>query len=275
MRIPSPRHAAYAIAAALIVVLAWAGPLDSKARTYVQTGLERALVTFGTARAANAVISMIQETTVNATPVGVGLTVSPGQALDPLNDLIEQFSFLMLAASVSLGMQYLMIAVSSHAAVSAMVTVALLAWLGFLWRSRASPRWLARIVVLALFVRFAVPVAAFASEAVFELTMASEYREAQSLVDAQAKDVIAAAPAEPAEAKSGLWERAQRWLAEKRENVQAKAGDVAGRLERSVRHIVKLMAVFAIQTVVLPILFLWIAYRLFSALFSPAPPRRP
>ena len=57
----------------------------------------------------NGVISIVQETGVSFQPGGVGITLSPGQLLDPLNDLIEQFSSIMLVVCVSLGMQLILL----------------------------------------------------------------------------------------------------------------------------------------------------------------------
>ena len=260
----------YAVTIALIILLAWAGPLDSRAKEHVQAGLQRAMVTFATARAANAVISMVQETQVSAAPVGVGVTLSPGQALDPLNDLIEQFSNLMLAACVALGIQLLLITVGSHVAVSVAVSVALLAWLALSWLRGGSPIWVTRIVVLALFVRFAVPLAALASETVFHFTLASEYSESQVMVDTSAQGVLGGVPAAEADRKPSVWGRLQEWFAERREAAPAaRPADIMARLERAVQHVIKLMAVFAVQTIMLPIGFLWIAYRLLLLTFSP------
>lgn len=46
---------------------------------------------------------MAQGTEVAVEPAGVGVIFTPGQILDPVNDLLEQFSNLMLAASVAFG----------------------------------------------------------------------------------------------------------------------------------------------------------------------------
>lgn len=48
---------------------------------------------------------MVQGTEISAAPVGVGMTFTPGQILDPLNDLIEQFSQVMLVAMVAFGVE--------------------------------------------------------------------------------------------------------------------------------------------------------------------------
>lgn len=249
---------------AVVVPLAWLGPLDGVAKEQIEAGLKRALVTFAAARAANAVISVVQETQVAVSPMGVGVYTSPGQILDPLNDLIEQFSTIMLAASVSLGAQVVLINIGGLAAVSAALTLALAAWAFMRWTARDEPRWLARVVVVLLFVRFAVPLAALGSEGAFRVAMSAEYAHAQRQLDATAKLIENVPEAEAAEPK-GLLERGERWLADRSRALRANMTVLKARAEELVRHVITLMAVFIVQTAILPIAFLWLAYRVFGA----------
>jgi len=70
-----------------------AGQLDEAA--------ERALQAFAVARGINAVISVIQDVEIGFT-FGLAATLSPGEILDPVNDLVERFSLAMLVASALL-----------------------------------------------------------------------------------------------------------------------------------------------------------------------------
>ncbi len=70
-----------------------AGQLDEAA--------ERALQAFALARGINAVISVIQDVEIGFT-FGLAATLSPGEILDPVNDLVERFSLAMLVASALL-----------------------------------------------------------------------------------------------------------------------------------------------------------------------------
>ncbi|HEC72775.1 MAG TPA: hypothetical protein ENI26_00190, partial [Methylophaga aminisulfidivorans] len=63
------------------------------------------LSVFALARGLNGVISVAQGTELSVEPMGVGVTLTPGQILDPLNDMVEQFSTVLLIASASLGIQ--------------------------------------------------------------------------------------------------------------------------------------------------------------------------
>ena len=90
-------------------------------------GPQRALASFAVAKTLNAAISAAQGTEVAVQPVGVGITLTVGQVLDPLNDLVEQFASLMLAAAIAFGVQKVLLAISAHWPVSLVVTVAALA----------------------------------------------------------------------------------------------------------------------------------------------------
>ena len=86
------------------------------------------------------------------------MTLTPGQALDPLNDVVEQFSTLMLAASVAFGVQKILISIGSYWLISLVLTAAALAWTWLYFRQKQAPAWLSRTLVVLLMLRFAVPV---------------------------------------------------------------------------------------------------------------------
>ena len=85
----------------LILIVAGAavtGFADATSRDYAQKSLSRALVTYAAARTLNGVVSVAQGTEIALEPGGVGVVLTPGQVLDPINDLVERFSSVMLVA---------------------------------------------------------------------------------------------------------------------------------------------------------------------------------
>ena len=105
---PYARIATIALAL-LLVALSWYRPIGAMAESKLSDGLKRALVSFASARALNGVISVVQGTQVAVEPLGVGVSLSVGEILDPINDLVEAFSTVMLTASVAFGMQLLLL----------------------------------------------------------------------------------------------------------------------------------------------------------------------
>ena len=152
------RRALVAFTMAAVIACAWLAPLDAPAMRQADAGLKRALVSFATARLLNGVISVAQGTEASVQPFGVGVTFAPGQILDPVNDLVEQFSHLMLAASVAFGVQKALISIGSYWPVSLALSAAALGWWWLHLRRTSVPYWLSRLLVILLMLRFAVPV---------------------------------------------------------------------------------------------------------------------
>ena len=260
------RRGVLAAGAAVVLALAWLAPLDRLAQDYVESGLKRALITFAAARTANAIISAAQETTVAIQPLGVGVTLSPAQVLDPINDLVEQFSALMLAACISFAIQRVLISIGGYEWVTVFLTAALLGWAWVAWQGRRAPTWLVRTLLVLLLVRFAVPISAMGSEAAFRLTMASDYAQAESAIDVTSSEISRMAPETPKGA--GAIERLKDWWDRQKQDIQLYFGQLKDKAENMVRHIIVLMALFTVQTLLLPLFFLWLVQRLLRAALS-------
>jgi hypothetical protein len=248
----------------LAVVLggAWFAPLDSSASRHVEAGLQRALVSFATARTLNAVISVVQGTQVAFEPGGVGVVLTPGQALDPINDLVEQFSLLMLAASVSFGVQLALIKFGAFWAVSLLLSAVALAWAWSVWRRPPANEWLTRFLLALLLVRFAMPLIALGSEAAFQLILKDDYAAGQASIELSAGKIasLSAASSEPSADESAS-DKMKRWWSQNTDFKKRfdELKEVAG---RTIEHIIKLIVVFVLQTLVLPLLLLWMLLRL-------------
>lgn len=253
-----------------LLVLAWWGPLDQWAQGQTQAGLKRALATFAAARALNGVISVAQGTEVAVEPAGVGVTFAPGQVLDPVNDLIEQFSTLMLSASVSFGVQSALVGIGQHALVSTVLSLSLLAWLVLRLRARGVPAWLSRLALLMLLARFAVPVTALGSDLAFRYFLQDRYEQSQAVLALSTTEVSTLGAPAPEAPAGSLGERMQRWWSSAAENF-----DVEARLEalkqaatRVTEHIVELIVVFLLQTLIVPTALLWALWRAALALLT-------
>jgi hypothetical protein len=250
------------VALLLVLATAWLRPLDDPASVQVDAGLKRALASFAAARALNAVISVAQGTEVAVQPAGVGVTFTPGQVLDPINDLVEQFSTLMLGASVSFGIQRALLGAGAHWAVSLLLTAVALAWAAVRWRGRIPPGWLTRMLVGLLLLRFAVPVVALASDQAFRLFLAQDYAAGQASIELSAEQFSSlSAPADPARPDEGVAERMKRWWSQTAD-VGKRFDEMKQVAARAVEHIVKLIVVFVMQTLVLPLLLMWALWRM-------------
>jgi hypothetical protein len=174
----------------LILIIAGAavsGFADAASQKYAQTSLNRALVTYTAARTLNGVVSVAQGTEVALEPGGVGVVLTPGQVLDPINDLIERFSSVMLVAASSLGLQIILLKVTSAWGVTALLIIALAVWFASIWSPKLQDsRLMAAILKIALlltFVRFAVPMVVICTNFMFSTFLLTEHDTAAAALE--------------------------------------------------------------------------------------------
>ena len=258
--------------AAIVILGSWLAPLDAPAIKQVDAGLKRALVSFAAARTLNALISVAQGTEISAQPLGVGVTLTPGQALDPLNDVVEQFSTLMLAASVAFGVQKILISIGSYWLISLVLTAAALGWTWLYFRQRQSPAWLSRTLVVLLMLRFAVPVVTIGTDLLSQKFLSAEYEASQLMIDTSSSQAAKAGPVVPPVPESqGIVDTIKGWLAQPGE-LKQRFDNLKGAVEREIEHILKIIVIFMLQTTVIPFLLMWALYSVTrSAIELPRP----
>jgi hypothetical protein len=251
---------ALVLAVAMMVACSWLAPLDSAANQQVDAGLKRALLSFASARSLNAIISVVQGTEIAVEPAGVGLVFTPGQVLDPVNDLVEQFSNLMLVASVSFGIQKVLIGIGAYWLISLLLSLAAIAWALSYVRQQSVSGWLSRILVVLVMTRFAVPVVTIGTDMLFQKFMVADYLTSQQAIDTTSGQLAKLnPPAATTIENPGMLETMQGWWSQN--------GDVKLRLEhlkqsaeRATENIIKLIVIFLLQTLLIPLLLLWVLY---------------
>src|SRR5262245_27894616 len=179
--------------------------LDNPGERYAEAAFARSLVTFAIARTLDGAISVAQGTEVAVEPGGVGVNFALGQLLDPINDLVERFSVAMLVATSSLGLQNVLLRMSTWWGTNVALAVAALFALVALWRPtllggmRASTA--LRVLSIFVFLRFAVPGFVIGSNVVFQIFLASEQEaahEALMVTSAELEELTAqGTPAPP------------------------------------------------------------------------------
>ncbi len=261
------------IVVALIAVCAWYPPIQNIAAAQIDAGLKRSLISFASARTLNGLISVVQGTEFSVQPLGIGVTLTIGQILDPINDLVEQFSSLMLLASVIFGLQKVLLVIGGHWLVSTLVCAFAATWALLIWFNKA-PAWMSRVILVLLLVRFAIPVVTWGSDFIFQQLLAKEYQEHQTALDVSVKEVggltphkvPAAAPPVDQSLMGKLRERVEATIPNVNINYEAIKNSVARLPER----IVRLTVIFIAQTIVLPLILFWALYALVLGVIRPS-----
>ncbi len=264
----------------LAVILSSVSSVDRVAEADHKALFQRALITFALARTLNGVISAVQGTEIALQPAGVGVTLTPGQILDPVNDLVERFSVIMLGATLSLGIQQVFLEVGQWWGVRVLVAVLGLLWLWARMVKATRPhsplgnseQTLLRVFIIVFFLRFAVPVAMIANEALYGLFLESRYQESAQVIETagtQIEKVSARPLVEEPDEEASLFETLERALDSTREtlDIKRRVEYIKERAADVVEHMIQLSVVFILQTGILPIAFLWLFLQLLKQLF--------
>jgi hypothetical protein len=258
-----PRRWLLVVLVASVVVLSSLTSVDRYAEREYEALFQRAFITFALARTLNGLISAVQGTELALQPAGVGVTLTPGEILDPVNDLVERFSWIMLGATISLGVQQVLLDVGQWWGVRLLVALLSLAWLWLRLRRKAGTgqgqpgleRTLTHVLIVVLFIRFAVPVAMIANEALYHLFLEARYLESAQVIESAGADIEQSMGRElqnqaEDDPDANFFENLSRSLGDTR-----KALDFRQRLERVrqraadvIEHLIQLSVVFVLQT---------------------------
>ena len=251
--------------------------VDSFGERYTEEGLTRSLAAFGIAKGLNGLISVVQGTEVAVEPVGVGVILTPGQILDPVNDLIERFSWVMLICTTSLGIQSILLSIFSSFYFSIAVALTLFVLVLFIWIQPQSSAVLKnifyRLAIFLIILRFFIPLMAIASDALYKAFLEPTYIESKQQLE-QSNTTIANLSDNQKinkettdkswfEAMSSSIDSVMESLDVDRyyEQLKVEADNLTG-------HIIDLIVVFTMQTILFPLIFIWLSMKLIRANFS-------
>jgi hypothetical protein len=167
----------------------------------------------------------------------------------------------MLFASVALGVEKVIVAIGAWWPVSLALSISAAVWSVAVWRG-AVPSWLARLVVLLLLVRYAIPICVLGTDVLFQQFLQRHYSISQQALEEAPRRVqgidIAAAPAQP---ETGIVDRIRGAAIAPIKEVKQRYEAIQRAAEQAIERIIQLMVVFVLQTILLPLLLLWALVR--------------
>lgn len=263
----------------LLAILSITPFMDQRAAADYEQLFQRAFITFALARTLNGVISVVQGTEIALQPAGIGVTLTPGEILDPVNDLVERFSWIMMGATISLGVQNVLLDISAWWVIQILVSL-LAAWLLMrLWypgkASQLNRILLTRVFPLLLFIRFAVPVMLIANDLLYQQFLEQRYQQSTEVIAEAGKELEQITAESNADAvqddELSMLDSITRVWSNTVESI-----DLSGRLTRMqahaagvIEHLIQLSVVFILQTALLPVAFLWFFAQVVKRLIRP------
>ena len=284
------RRAILSVTAAALALVLWLLPaprvpgLDAAADQYFRDAMVKAGLAYAVCRGINAAVSVASNSTLEATPAGIGMSFAVGQVLDPLDDMTERLADVLVMAIASLGIQKLLyemgVVLGPPLLAGALVLLAVLAWV----RHPAAAWWQSvawRAVLLIVVGRFFLPVSALVNTHVHERFFAGPIAEARAVLAQQSGQVEALQETPSPGEGSGLVDTLKErigYLAEKvsaYRDAAAKLVENAGAMVGALLDLTYLyVGVFVVEVLALPLVTLWLMWKL-SGGMVPGPGARP
>ena len=257
----------------LLLSLSLSFGIDENAMKVQDEAFNRAMISFGLAKGLNAIISLIQGTELSFTPVGVGLNFSVGEVLDPFNDMVERFSWIMLASTVSLGIQKILLTLSSKLFLQVTIVISTSISLMFLWVKPLHLKWFFilpfKILLFLLILRFGAISSIYTSEFLYNSILHVDYVKSSKIIaDTQNKleDLHEKnTQFEKTEQKSSWYEsNILREMGYKYQEIKSKLDikkqldELKHSVEDASRNIITLITIFILQTIIMPLIFIWL-----------------
>lgn len=253
---------------------------------------------FALAKGLNMVVSVLQGTELSVTPFGLGLNLSIGEVLDPFNDMIERFSIVMLASVISLGIQELILELSSKMFLQYLFVVSVVLTLVYIWTPKLQNNYSFSIIIktflFLLVLRFAALFFMFASTYFYTSVQHTKYT-AYSMDINTTKNKLDAINQENKATKensiekrntstsdsSGWYTGMKDYFVESTNDLQQKftesqteynmskqLDNLKGDIEKTSNTIIEVMTIFIVQTIIFPLLFLWFFIYLVKTIFN-------
>lgn len=242
--------------------------VNESAKDVIDKSFNQALIVFGSAKALNAVISLAQGTEINLPFV----VVAVGEVLDPINDLVEQFSLIMLASLVSLGIQKILLNFVSNDFFNLTFIISILVFNIFLFLKFKNIENIKNIAIkltlILLFLRFLIPFVAYLNQYSYDYFIKPQYNiEQLNETILNTKDEISKINLESVEEKeSGFFEKFRQKF--DMTFYEKKVDEYKDAVDSSSDNIVDLIIVFIFQTILLPLFYLFVFYILLKKLFN-------
>lgn len=259
----------------LMMVLASMRSLDERTHLMIDQALVTTASSYAIARTLDAAISTLKSSEVSAGVVSIDV----GQVLNPISDLIDKFSDIMVVAFTSLTLQKVwLVMLSSLPANALFVTVGALlivsVWLPQRWREQ---RWLWKVFAFLAIGRFIILFSVLSTLLVDHWFIDQQIQHRQVSVarvsDASPTSALASDPDVKKNDDSflGMIERIKAQWSALADNVQQRKEQLlqfAQKAEDSVIDMLTLMALYMLKAVILPLVFLGLFYVWMRRVFS-------
>ncbi|MHC4756470.1 MAG: hypothetical protein ACYTBP_15155, partial [Planctomycetota bacterium] len=251
--------------------------LDTMTDAYFREAITKAGVAYATCRVINASVSIVKDSSLQLEPAGVGVSLAVGQALDPIDDMTERLSDVLVTAITSLGVQKLAYEISVSLA-PPILSIFLFALSILLWfeneRLTSFRKTITRFILLIVIARFFLPISSVADEYLHKHFFADQISNANKelAVGSAELDKLKDFSLPEMDGVLGTIENSASFLKRKSTEFNnalvatvTNAGDI---IENLLKLTFLYVGIFLIQVIILPLLSFFFLVKIINALFN-------
>jgi len=157
----------------ILLFLSWSKILDTKATQLNIETTKDVATTLAITRSINAGLSVIENSSL-LVGVGVQADVAIGEVVNPINDFLDRFSWILLFSLISLGIQNLIIVLSQTILINTILTITILSTIFSFYKQIKFSNFLYKFLIFIIFIRFAIPSIQYINGYIYQHMMAQK-----------------------------------------------------------------------------------------------------
>jgi len=157
----------------ILLFLSWSKILDTKATQLNIETTKDVATTLAITRSINAGLSVIENSSL-LVGVGVQADVAIGEVVNPINDFLDRFSWILLFSLISLGIQNLIIVLSQTILINTILTITILSTIFSFYKQIKFSNFLYKFLIFIIFIRFAIPSIQYINGYIYQNMMAQK-----------------------------------------------------------------------------------------------------
>lgn len=251
--------------------------IDTKTDNYFHEAITKAGITYATCRAINASVSIIQNSDIDLSPTGMGISLAVGRVLDPINDMTERLSNVLVTAITSLGIQKMTYDISISL-VPYLLSICLFILSILIWFNNVQvigfQQGIIKIILVLIIARFCLPLSSLANDFVNEHYFTSQISEAEKRLELESPKVDVAKDFSMPKDDSILEIIKYSASSIKQKAIEFKNAfnNILSNTENIIENLLKLTILYVemllTQIIILPLLSFWLFVKLAKILFQ-------
>ncbi len=250
------------------------GHLDRNADDYFAEAMTKAGSAYGVCRVVNAAVSVIKESQIQVEPAGLGVSLAAGQILDPLDDMTERASDILITAIVSLGIQKVAydLSVMFTPPVIAICLIAVV--ISFMLKAKRFRESIIKSMLLIVVARLCLPTSAVVSSILYDKYFSEEISKTKDALSMSSPEVerLKDMQMPQVDGVMGTIRNGFSFVGGKITDLKEALKTMVNNAGNMVSNLLKLsylyVALFVSQVILLPIGAFWLITRITNGLFG-------